>query len=582
MKNWRLGLSLALGLALSLVLLCGTALAAEAASGSWPDYKLRPGYGGTWTLDSEGTLTFEGKGVIPPEEPNGWAEWLRYRDSVRKIVIGPGVTELTYHVFAEYKELQAVEIPESVTAILDGAFRGCVSLTSVTIPASVVSLSTPQEEGERVYHGAFGGCTGLREADIAARDIGPRAFTGCSSLSRVTLREGVETIGDDAFLNCGLEELTLPASLQDMGLRALYNNTYLNSIEVAAGSTAYQSINGVVFSRDGSGLTLCPPGKKGRFIIPEGTKTIAASAFISCGGLTGVDIPEGVVSIGDEAFMDCAALAEAALPQSVEAVGAHAFDGCSGLTRLELGRVESIGDRAFWGCGALSSVTLPDSLTSVGRAAFGDCTKLTSVVIPGSLKEVPGNMFTSCVNISSVTLEDGVQTVGESAFSTGSHLTLVVIPKSVTRIETGAFSGGNAKNMVVHYAGTEDEWNQIKTGARPFEDSAVILYGSVGPVKPVIQKVVKWNYVRKPERDRILLYLTPELDNIGPAGTVVVGAAIYKGGRMMDFQEAKLQVEPGLHSYPMDPLVFMTDEMEDSCKVFLLEDGGLVPLAKWG
>ena len=191
-------------------------------------------------------------------------------------------------------------------------------------------------------------------------------------------------------------------------------------------------------------------------------------------------------------------------------------------------------------------------------------------------------MFTSCVNISSVTLEDGVQTVGESAFSTGSHLTLVVIPKSVTRIETGAFSGAGAKNMVVHYAGTEDEWNQIKTGAGPFEDSAVILYGSVGPVKPVIQKVVNWNYARKPERDRILLYLTPELDNIGPAGTVVVGAAIYKGGRMMDFREAKLQVEPGLHSYPMDPLVFMTDEMEDSCKVFLLEDGGLVPLAKWG
>nr|WP_325235596.1 leucine-rich repeat domain-containing protein [uncultured Oscillibacter sp.] len=284
MKNWRLGLSLALGLALSLVLLCGTALAAEAASGSWTDYKLRPGYGGTWTLDSEGTLTFEGKGVIPPEEPNGWAEWLPHRDSVRKIVIGSGVTELTYHVFAEYKELQAVEIPESVTAILDGAFRGCVSLTSVTIPASVVSLSTPQEEGERVYHGAFGGCTGLREADIAARDIGPRAFTGCSSLSRVTLREGVETIGDDAFLNCVLEELTLPASLQEIGPGALYNNTYLNNIEVAAGSTAYQSINGVVFSRDGSELTLCPRGKRDASSFQRVRKPLPPRRLLAAGG----------------------------------------------------------------------------------------------------------------------------------------------------------------------------------------------------------------------------------------------------------------------------------------------------------
>lgn len=571
MKNWRLVLSLALGLALSLVLLCGTALAAEAASGSWTDYRYGA-RGGTWALDSEGTLTFEGKGVIPPEEPNGWAEWLPYRDSVRKIVIGSGVTELADYAFQSFENLESVEFSDTLTVIGDRAFYQCASLASVTVPSSVRTIGT----------GAFEGCTNLQSAVISGRTVGAAAFYGCKKLKTVELKEGVTSLGKNAFYNCGLEELTLPASLQDMGLRALYNNTYLNSIEVAAGSTAYQSINGVVFSRDGSELTLCPPGKKGRFIIPEGTKTIAASAFISCGGLTGVDIPEGVVSIGDEAFMDCAALAEAALPQSVEAVGAHAFDGCSGLTRLELGRVETIGDRAFWGCGTLSSVTLPDSLTSVGMAAFGDCTKLTSVVIPGSLKEVPGNMFTSCVNISSVTLEDGVQTVGESAFSTGSRLSLVVIPKSVTRIETGAFSGASAKNMVVHYAGTEDEWNQIKTGARPFEDSAVILYGSVGPVKPVIQKVVKWNYVRKPERDRILLYLTPELDNIGPAGTVVVCAAIYKGGRMMNFREAKLQVEPGLHSYPMDPLVFMTDEMEDSCKVFLLEDGGLVPLAKWG
>lgn len=570
MKNWRLVLSLALGLALSLVLLCGTALAAEAASGSWPDYH-QEARGGTWVLDSEGTLAFKGEGVIPPEEANGLAEWLNHRDTVKKIVLGSGVAELAAYAFQSFENLESVEFSDTLTVIGDRAFYQCASLASVTVPSNVQTIGA----------GAFESCTNLQSAVISGGTVGAAAFYDCKKLKTVELKEGVTSLGKNAFYNCVLEELTLPASLQEIGPGVLYNNTYLNSIEVAAGSTAYQSINGVVFSRDGSGLTLCPPGKKGRFIIPEGTKTIAASAFISCGGLTGITIPAGVTDIGSYAFGHCGALAEVLLPGSVKTLGENAFAECPELARLELGRVESIGEKAFLKCGALSSVTLPDSLTSVGQAAFSSCTKLTSVVIPGSLKEVPRNMFTSCVNISSVTLEDGVQTVGESAFSTGSHLTLVVIPKSVTRIETDAFSGGNAKNMVVHYAGTEDEWNQIKTGIRPFEASAVILYGSVGPVKPVIQKVVNWNYVRIPERDRILLYLTPELDNIGPAGTVVVCAAIYKGGRMMNFQEAKLQVEPGLRSYSMDPLVFMTDEMEDSCKVFLLEDGGLVPLAKW-
>ena len=580
MKKIRFGLPLLVLCAA--LFLSGTARAAE-HSGTWPDYELKPGYGGTWTLDGEGTLTFEGKGVIPPEEANGWAEWLPYRDEVKEIRIGSGVTELTYHVFAEFKNLQSVEIPDTVTAILDGAFRDCTSLTSVTIPASVETLSVAVEDDGGVHHGSFGGCTSLRTADVAAKAVGPRAFFHCSSLETVTLREGVASLGKEALYDCGLTSLTLPASLTAIEPGAVAKAPGLKGIETAAGNPAYRSVDGVVFSKDGTALVLYPSGREGAYDIPAGTESVAGSAFRECAGLTGLSVPEGLVSVGDYAFTKCEALPEAVLPASAETVGEYAFAGGPKLSRLELGGVESIGKRAFGACGALAAVTLPEGLRSAGAEAFFDCSKLTSVTIPGSLREVPASMFGSCFRLASVTLEDGVEQVGSSAFS-NCRLQMVTIPRSVKQIGDGAFkvssAATDARERTVYYAGTEAEWGQIGMGADPFTDPFRIVYESGGPEEPVLASA-GLTVANDPTKDSLRLLLTLEMDNIGAAGDVAVCAAYYESGRMVGFREARLRVEPGKGTYHVDPLVFqgVTPGMVDSSRVFIL-DGGRAPLAK--
>lgn len=91
------------------------------------------------------------------------------------------------------------------------AFLNCDSLTSVSIPSSI----------DNIYYRAFKGCTGLTSVNIDGANIGNEAFADCSSLTSLTMSNGVTSIGNSAFANClGLTELTIPNSVTSIGSHA--------------------------------------------------------------------------------------------------------------------------------------------------------------------------------------------------------------------------------------------------------------------------------------------------------------------------------------------------------------------------
>ena len=113
-----------------------------------------------------------------------------------------------------------VDIPaelggKPVTSIGDYAFVYCSSLTEVTIPEGVTSIGV----------GAFGACSNLTKVIIAegVTSIGERAFQSCGSLTEVTIPKSVTSIGMGAFGACSnLTKVTIPKSVTSIGKMAFY------------------------------------------------------------------------------------------------------------------------------------------------------------------------------------------------------------------------------------------------------------------------------------------------------------------------------------------------------------------------
>ena len=260
--------------------------------------------------------------------------------------------------------------------------------------------------------------------------IGDRAFCDCSSLTGVTIPDGVKSIGDSAFYGCSsLTSVTIPNSVTSIGDNAFGGCSSLTSVTIPDSVTSI----GIGVFGGCSSLT--------SVTIPNSVTSIGDAAFCCCSSLTGVTIPDGVTSIGFCAFKGCSSLTSVTIPNSVTSIGDLAFDGCSSLKSVTIpNSVTSIGDNAFSLCSSLKSVTIPNSVTSIGKDAFSACKSLKSVTIPNSVTSIGDGAFSGCKSLASVTIPNSVTSIGDWAFVDCSSLTRVTIPDSVTSIGGGAFS----------------------------------------------------------------------------------------------------------------------------------------------
>ena len=130
-----------------------------------------------------------------------------------------------------------------------------------------------------------------------------------SKLTSVQIHENITKIGAYAFSKCtGLTNITIPSSVTQIGMFPFAYCSNLENIEVDNSNQNYSSYGGVLFDKNKTRLIVCPEGKKGDFVIPDGVETIEGEAFADCSEITSVTIPDSVTSIGSGAFNNCTKL----------------------------------------------------------------------------------------------------------------------------------------------------------------------------------------------------------------------------------------------------------------------------------
>ena len=178
--------------------------------------------------------------------------------------------------------MTSITIPDGVTNIGDSAFSYCSGLESITV-----------EYGNSQYHSHENclietvnktlilGCkNSIIPTDGSVTSIGNYAFSGCSSLTGITIPNSVTSIGGGAFSDC----------------------------------SSFTSIT-----------------------IPDSVTSIGGSAFSGCSSLTSVTIDNGVTSIGRLAFWDCSSLTSVTIGNGVTSIGDQTFDGCDSLSKVYYG-----------------------------------------------------------------------------------------------------------------------------------------------------------------------------------------------------------------------------------------------------
>ena len=347
--------------------------------------------------------------------------------SLTSVTIPNGVTSIGEETFSGCSNLTSVTIPNSVTTIGEEAFRECSSLTSVTIPNNVASIE------KRTFYK----CSGLTSVTIGSgvKSIGNHAFEGCSGLTSVTIPTSITFIGSSAFEDCrNLTSVTIPNNVTNIGENA-FNGTpwYDNWYKSQPDGLLYR--NYVLWGYKGDMPT-------GDIVIDVTTRFIVDGAFRDCSGLTSVTLPNSLKSIGDDVFQSCTGLTSITIPSSVTSIGESAFMGCTGLT----------------------SLTIPNSVTTIGHEAFEDCSGLTSVIIGNGVTFIGGESFKDCDNLTTVVIGNGVTTIVGQAFGNCQKLTSVYCyAANVPTTEISTFRKTNIENATLYVpAASINDYNAVE------------------------------------------------------------------------------------------------------------------------
>lgn len=355
--------------------------------------------------------------------------------ALERVIIRSGLRDIGTSVFFGCESLTSVNLPESVENIELKAFYDCAKLENIVLPSKLKSVGDRAffncdslsnihipAATENLNRGNFGACTELTvdennrvyrsENNCIMRKIDNVLVLGCSNS---TIPSNVQKIGEYAFNNCDITDMTIPYGIE-LGYYAFFNTSAKHVVlpdsisVIPEGLFAYSELTSVV--------------------IPDSVKTIDCAAFLSCKSLSKVDFGDGLKKLGVTqdgkrgAFKDCTALKALELPKTLSELNGAVFSGCTALSELSVADenplfcsknnciIERESKTLVMGC---KSSVIPDEVVCIGEYAFYGCS-ISVVDFPSGLQKISKAAFCNCIDLHTFNIPKSVTYIGDLAF----------------------------------------------------------------------------------------------------------------------------------------------------------------------
>lgn len=321
-------------------------------------------------------------------------------DNLNEINLPNGLEEIQDLAFNNCEKIISVFLPASIENLGIGIFNDCINLKSfeidmlnknfviedgvifnidrtaiiTTIPSLIKSSYRIPDSVKKINDNAFFNCKELITIYLSEylTEIGNYAFNKCTSLIHIIPRNRIATLSNGCFSNTSIDRFTIPASVSKIGIAPFAACHKLSKIDVEPENLLFKSIDGVLFSKNGTTLINYPTGSiKKNYSTPNSTEEISNGAFKGSKHIQQITISSKINCINNSAFSECPALCSVWLPNNIYDIQEFAFEGCISLKQINLPEgLKYIKSWAFRGCKNLSNITMPSSLVSIEEHAF--------------------------------------------------------------------------------------------------------------------------------------------------------------------------------------------------------------------
>ena len=257
--------------------------------------------------------------------------------SLRELTIPEGVTSMEYHAVSYVSDLKVLTLPSTIENIgrapigsaenlekiivngkskavcdKDGVLFSADGKTLIRYPESKGRFYTVPEGTEEIAYQAF------YEADLfevkfpeTLKNIENYAFEGCYSLDALSLPDSLERIGAGAFSagftfmddkEAGLIDMVrIGAKVSDIGPEA-FSGYPIVGFEVSEENKVFSTVNGMITSKAGDVLNLCPAEIGGSVIVPDGVVGLTPGVFAQLPPNTAFYFPDSLVRMDLDDF----------------------------------------------------------------------------------------------------------------------------------------------------------------------------------------------------------------------------------------------------------------------------------------